>query len=169
MLAWRPAVSMMSRSASLSCAASSDRTATLAGIGARRGAGDRDVQPRAPRFELFGGGGAKSIGGAEMDGASLLLRPRPSFAAVVVLPLPFTPTSRMTSGLLPNRQRRRNADRARHFFPQPRLGFFRRAGETVFPEFLHPFGGQLDAEIGFDQQRFPIDFVSRRRESGRPA
>jgi hypothetical protein len=124
---------MMSRSVFASCAASSERTATLAGSVPGAALVTGMLQPRAPRFELFRGGGAKRIGGAEMDGAALLPRARAELRGGGRLAAAVHADEQGHLRLVLDRQRRRNAHELHHFFPQPSLGFFRRAGEAVFP------------------------------------
>ena len=59
---------------------------------------DADVDLLAERLELLDGGGAVDVGGDQERRLLLGLSRRASLAAVVVLPEPWSPTSRMTVG-----------------------------------------------------------------------
>ena len=63
-------------------------------LGADRGYPD----PRAPRLELVRGGGAERVRRPEDTSRSSETRTRASLPTVVVLPVPLTPTTRMTAG-----------------------------------------------------------------------
>ena len=95
----RPAVSMMSTSAPSAFASLQRVEGEAGGVGARLAGDDVRAGPLAPDLQLLDRGGAERVAGGEPRRSA----PRPrSFAAslpmVVVLPVPLTPTTRMTCG-----------------------------------------------------------------------
>ena len=68
------------------------------GVAALAGLDDLDAAAAGPDFELLDGGGAEGVGGAEEDGASSCLKRSASLPMVVVLPVPLTPTTKITAG-----------------------------------------------------------------------
>ena len=68
------------------------------GIAALPGLDESDAGALRPDLELLDGRGAEGVGGAEQDGFAPRRKSAASLPLVVVLPVPFTPTSRMTSG-----------------------------------------------------------------------
>ena len=151
---------MMSRSVFSSCAASSERTATLAGSVPDGAVVTGMSKPRAPRLELLGRRGAKGVRRAEAHRCGLpSARAQASFAAVVVLPLPFTPMSRIVSGFCRTGSGGGMRTSAAIFSRSHCLRFFRLTREAGLAQFALPLVGERDAEIGLDQQRFPVDLV----------
>ena len=133
------------------------------GIGSRSGAGDGDAKTRAPRLELLGGGGAKRVGGAEMNGASFLLRTRAEFRGGCRFAAAIDSNEEDGLGLLFDRQRRRGMRTSFVIFSRRKSSAF--SGERARPFFLisstHSAWQSFHPEIGFDEECFPIDLLLR--------
>ena len=119
------------------------------GVAAALGADEVRVRALRPDLELLLGGGAKGVGRGDRT-----LRPcSSSFAAslpiVVVLPVPLTPTTRITLGRAPSSSAPRLAEQARDLLLQRRAEIGRVAPCLETPDEL---GRRRHAHVGCDQR-----------------
>ena len=156
-MACRPAVSMMRRLAPLSWAASRERNRYARRIRSRRRAGHWDSQAGAPRFQLFRGGGAEGIGGTEVHLPSFFFGTRTQLGRGGGLAAAIHSDEENDFRLMAHRKRRRNTNQLEHLLAEKSLGFFRRARQSLVVQLGNPLRGELHAEIGFNEERFPID------------
>ena len=129
-----------------------------AGVGALGALDDVDARALAPALELLDRGGAERVGGADHDGLAerVACRCQASLPIVVVLPVPLTPTTRITVGFGADVDRVvAGAGELREQLGEP-LGQLLAADEAALLrlalELLDDLRGRAGADVGVDQR-----------------
>ena len=160
LLCRRPAVSMMTTSTSSSMPALTASKATAAGSAPSLSERTVATPTRAPHVSSWSAAAARKVSAAPSSTSrSSATRTRASLPTVVVLPVPLTPTTRMTAGRSPIRllAMRRSmsgwTSASRSSRSQPRT-----VASSVVPvdldagaQRVDELGGGLDAEVGGDE------------------
>ena len=154
----RPAVSMMITSAPRSRPRAIASKATAPGSRALRALDDVDARALAPALELLDRGGAERVRRADHHGAvrACSCRCQASLPIVVVLPVPLTPTTRITVGsgrrsILSSPVRASWASSSARRLRE-RLAADERALLGLALELLDDLGGRRGADVGVDQR-----------------
>ena len=162
----RPAVSTITTSRPRARAASTASNATAAGS-APRGAPTKSAPARSAQISSCSSAAARNVSAAPTSTERPCSRSlRASLPIVVVLPVPFTPTTRITLGFAAERERRRLAEQRLDLLDERVLEVARDAARLESPDEL---GGRRHADVAADERLLePLPrLVVGRVEAGR--
>ena len=118
-------------------------------VAAALAADERRVRALGPDLELLLGGGAERVGGADASLAAALAQRLASLPIVVVLPVPLTPTTRITAGSWCDVERRRLAEQRGDLLGERGL----QLGQVLARlEPADQLGRRAHADVGVDQR-----------------